>query len=202
MKKIVLTFIFLLLLAPVCEAKNVKVKVISLSDIDKYSNTQSLRARVVEDTKLKNDVTLQKDAVLDSKMMEIVPPKRGKRNGYVIIQPVVYIYGDYVIPIKDQELRAKVTYYTEPNYKKAATEAVIGVGASFVKGGKYIAHFSEGIIKPEEGESRLKSGFDNLYENSALSCIGKGKEMNIKKGDNLVYKFFFEDTPKWQFWKR
>ena len=202
MKKILLTLLFLAFITPLCEAKDVKVKVKSLSDTSIYSNAQNLRARVIEDTKMEGDITLQKNAILDSKVIEIVPPKRCKRNGYIIIQPVVYIYGDFVFPIKDQELRAKVTYYTKPDYKKAATEAAIGVGASFVKGGKYVVTFSEGIMNPEEGQTRLKSGFNNLYENSAISYVGKGKEMNVKEGDELVYKFFFEDTPKWQFWKR
>ena len=202
MKKILFIFAFILFFINSAHAKDIKVKVESLNDMNVYENNQSLRARVVEDTKLKNDIILQKDAVLDSKIIEIVPPKRAKRNGYLIIEPVVYIYDNLVIPIKSEELRAKVTYYTKPDYKKKAAEAAIGAGASFIKGGQYVARFSEGVIKASEGESRLKSGFENLYQNSAISYIGKGKEINIKQGDALVYKFFFEDTPKWQFWKR
>ena len=202
MKKILLIFTLILLFINSSDAKDVKVKVESLSSMSIYEDNQSLRARVIDDTKLKNDIVLQKDSILDSKMIEIIPPKRAKRNGYLIIEPVVYIYDNLVIPIKSEELRAKVTYYTKPDYKKKVKDAAIGAGASFIKGGQYVARFSEGVIKADEGESKVKSGFENLYQNSVISYIGKGKEINIKKGDLLVYKFFFEDTPKWQFWKR
>ena len=202
MKKFLLILLVSVLFTSFCYAKNVKVKVESLNNVSIDSHTQNMRVRVIEETKIKDDITLQKDSVLDSRMIEIVPPKRAKRNGYVVVEPILYIYNGLVIPIQNEELRAKLTYYVKPNYKKAAIDTGIGIGASFVKGGKYIASFSEGVIIPKEGESRIKSGFENLYENSALSYAGKGKEVNIKRGDILVYKFFLEDTPKWQFWKR
>ena len=201
MKKILLLLCLLLFgVHPSLASVNVIVK--SLTDFPEYSETKSLRAVVIQDTEVKEGIVLQKDAILDNKLVEIIPPKRLKRNGYIIVEPVVYIYGGLVLPVKSENLRARVKYYKKRDYKKMAVNAGLSVGSHFVKGAKYAVNFSQGVISPNEGESRIKSGFENVYENSALSYISKGKPINIAEGDELVFEFFYSDTPKWKFWKR
>lgn len=188
MKKILFLFVLLILCTISANAKNVKVE--SLSFVNNESKTNNISAKVLYDTKLTDTITLKKDAIIDGEVIEIIEPKRGKRNGYLIIQPTSYSEGDKTTKIVNKKIRAKVKYYQEIDYKKVAIETGVDVGASFVKGGKYIAHFMEGVISPNEGETRMKSGFENLYQNSFISFIGKGKDINIKPKDELIYKFY------------
>lgn len=188
MKKILFLCVLLILCATSVNAKNVKVE--SLSFVNNESKTNNISAKVLYDTKLTDTITLKKDAIIDGEVIEIIEPKRGKRNGYLIIQPTSYSEGDKTTKIVNKKIRAKVKYYQEIDYKKVAIETGVDVGASFVKGGKYIVHFIEGVISPNEGETRMKSGFENLYQNSFISFIGKGKDINIKPKDELIYKFY------------
>ena len=199
MKKIVFLFLILALTAPFASAKSVKME--SMSNVNNESTSANICAKVLQDTELTKDITVKKDTIINGVIVEVIAPKRAKRNGYIIINPVSYTHNDKTISLTNKDIMAKVQYYTEPNYKKMAIETGVGVGASFVKGGKYIVKFSEGVIRPEEGESRLKSGFDSLYQNSAISYIGKGKDVDIKVGDKLTYKFYNVNNPKWKFWK-
>lgn len=188
MKKILFLFVLLIFNAISVNAKNVKVE--SLSFVNNESQTNDISAKVLYDTKLTDTITLKQNAIIDGKIIEIIEPKRGKRNGYLIIEPTSYITDNEVTKIVNKKIRAKVQYYKEVDYKKVVIEAGVGIGASFIKGGKYIAHFIEGAIRPNEGETRIKSGFENLYQSSFISFIGKGKDINIKPKDELTYKFY------------
>ena len=200
MRKILTLFFILFLSIASVEAKNVKTECISAAD--ENSPSDYIYARVTKDTSFYEGLTLQKGAIIESKILNYTGAKRGKRNGYFTVEPVKITNGEDIIEIEEGTLNAKVQYYKKPDYKKAAIETGIGVGASFVKGGKYVVQFSEGVIKPKEGESRIKSGFENLYENSALSYMGRGKDLNLEEGSTLIFKFSDLDVPKWKVWKR
>jgi len=118
MKK--LLFLFLILFLSINKTiASVDVEVESLIDFPEYSNTKSLRTKVVKDTKIKDGIVFQKNAILDSKMIGITPPKFFKRKGSVIIQPVVYVYNGFVLPVKSENLSAKMDYHA--NFFKRKT---------------------------------------------------------------------------------
>lgn len=109
MKK--LFFLFLISLLSINQSyASVDVAVESLTDFPEYSETKSLRTRVVQDVKIKEGIVFQKNAILDSKMVGIIPPKFFKRKGVVTVEPVLYIYNGLVLPIKSENLKAKMSY--------------------------------------------------------------------------------------------
>ena len=61
---------------------------------------------------------------------------------------------------------------------------------------------SKGLIKPNEGQTRLQSAANNFVDDTPLKHLKKGHDVDIKAGDKFVLKFYHSDVPKWRIFKR
>lgn len=181
-----------------------KVIVESLDDFSFVKEGNIVTLKVLEGNEFKNGIVFEQGAILTAKAAKMVDPKRGKRNGYLVIYPV-----SYTIPstgetkkIEDEYWMANVYGYKPFDMKNAAIGAGLFAGGMFVKGLGQFYYFGKGIVNPEEGENRLKSGVKSVYENSPLAYIEEGEELKIQTGDALLLKFYHSDVPKWRFFKR
>jgi len=182
-----------------------KVIVESLEDFSVDNNCNTVKFKVLKENSFENGITFEKDSIISAKAARVVEPKRGKRNGYLVIAPESYTVPSKKnenIKINDEYWFANVVGYKPFDVKKAAFGAGLGVAGHFIKGIGQIFYFGKGIIAPNEGEGRLKSGAKNVYENSPLCYIEEGEEVNIKTGDVLLLKFHYDNVPKWKFWQR
>lgn len=182
-----------------------KVIVESLEDFSVDNSDNIIKFKVLRENAFKNGVVLEEDSIISAKAAKIIEPKRGKRNGYLVISPISYTIpskGEITAQIDDEYWVANVVGYKPFDVKKAAFGAGLGVAGHFVKGIGQIYYFGKGIIAPNEGEGRLKSGAKNVYENSPLCYIEEGEEVNIKTGDILLLKFHYDNVPKWKFRQR
>lgn len=197
-----LAIIFCFLISPVF-ALNVVVE--SLSDITSFKHNVSFSAKVLERAEFKSGFVLNKNDVVQGKIIRTVEAKRIKRSGYIVIKPNA-IYREGVKVNYDRDLEAKVTAYSKTDWKKtgktAGLSAGLTVGSHFVPGLSQIFYFSKGVLKPQDDQSRLESGVKSVYENSPFAYIEKGQDLNIEKGDYLVLKFYHSDVAKWQYFKR
>ena len=75
---------------------------------------------------------------------------------------------------------------------KVMKNAALMVGNYFVKGLSIAYHFGEGFVKNEK-DNRFKSGVTNAYEESPLSYIGEGEQLDIKVGDDFYLVFKTEE---------
>lgn len=199
MKKLLLLFC-LFFITPASFALNVVVE--SQSNISKETESADFSAKVLEAAEFTDGTTLEEGAVLNGKIIKAVEAKRGKRNAYIVIQPVSYTIGNTVKTIEDKNLEAKVVGYSKKDYKKMGLDAGLAVGGYFVKGLGQIFYFSKGLIMPDDGKSRVSSAIHNVYENTPFVYIEKGEEVEIEEGDMLVLKFYHADVPKWRILKR
>ena len=181
-----------------------KVAVESLCNFSFSERMNFVQLKVVQENEFKNGIKFEKGSILNAKVAKVVNAKRGKRNGYFIIDPV-----SYTIPstgetknISDDTWYAKVLGYKPFDVKRTALGAGLAVAGHFVTGIGQFYYFGEGIVHPEDGENRLKSGVKNVYENSPLAYIEEGEEAYVEKGDLLLLKFYYDDVPKWKFWER
>lgn len=211
MKKIILLFVLTLFMALPSFSEEVsdkdtsnKVVVESLCDFSFEDEAHTVTLKVLKENAFENGIVFEKESVLTAKVTKVVDPKRGKRNGYLIVEPL-----NYTIPslgetksVGEKAWRAKVLGYKPFDVKKSAVGAGLAVAGHFVKGIGQFYYFGKGVIKPEEGENRLVSGVKNVYENSPLAYIEEGEEAKVQTGDLLLLKFYYEDVPKWKFWKR
>ncbi len=181
-----------------------KVVVESLCDFSFEDEAHTVTLKVLDENTFENGIVFEKDSVLKAKVTKVIDPKRGKRNGYLIVEPL-----NYTVPstgetknVDEEAWSAKVLGYKPFDVKKSAVGAGLAVAGHFVKGIGQFYYFGKGIINPEEGENRLVSGVKNVYENSPLAYIEEGEEAKVQTGDLLLLKFYYEDVPKWKFWQR
>lgn len=208
MKKIILLGLLLLagFCAPVFSNEDTTNRVIveSLEDFSINDDESTVKFRVLEESAFENGITFEKDSTVTADITKVVGPKRGKRNGYLVVAPVSYSVPskNEILKIYDEYWVAHVVGYKPFDVKKAAFSAGLSAAGYFVKGIGQIYYFGKGVINPEEGENRLKSGAKSVYKNSPLAYIEEGEEINIKTGDILLLKFHHDDVPKWRFFKR
>lgn len=181
-----------------------KVLVESLENFSFESKENTVKLKVIQENVFENGIKFEKDSIITAKVAKIVDPKRGKRNGYLIVDPVSYTLPSLKAEkkITDKYWFANVLGYKPFDIKNAAFDAGLFAAGMFVKGIGQIYYFGKGIINPEDGENRLKSGVKNVYKNSPLAYIEEGQEVNISTGDILLLKFYHSDIPKWKFWQR
>ena len=209
MKRIILLGLFLfctLILCPAYAFDDISNKTVveSLCKFSFENEAQSVSLKVLKENQFENGIKLEEGSILTAKVTKAVDPKRGKRNGYLIIEPV-----SYTIPstgetknVDEPSWSAKVLGYKPLDAKKSAVGAGLAVAGHFVKGIGQFYYFGKGVISPEDGENRLKSGVKNVYENSPLVYLEEGEEAHVEKGDLLLLKFYYDDVPKWKFWQR
>ncbi len=182
-----------------------KAVVESLESFSFDNDKSTVKFKVIEENTFDNGIVFEKDSIVTAHVMKIVEAKRGKRNGYLVVEPVSYSIpskGNETLNINEEYWVANVVGYKPFDVKKAAFSAGLSAAGYFVKGIGQIYYFGKGIISPNEGEGRLKSGAKNVYENSPLAFIKEGEEINIQKGDILLLKFHYDNVPKWRFFKR
>lgn len=192
MKKL-LTILTFILINLSCNAAD-NIKVVALEEFKTENPSKTFDVRVLEDSIL-GKYELSTNTLLHCEVIQTVDPKRGKRNATFYVKPVSYtnnnqttkikedIYGKYSKTVLSKEELKKI-----PPAKVIKKTAVM-VGNYFVKGLSVGVSFVEGVAKNNEN-NRLKSGVVNAYEESPLSYIGEGEQLDIKVGDDfyLVFK--------------
>ena len=149
-----------------------------------------LKFKSVEDYKLTDDISIEKDSVLTVRVKEYIAPKRGKIDGYL----KVYV-DSYTIPSEDNKeidiadkkiagtLKLKVTIDKTQLAEQAGLSAVeyaldtTGITQAYAA--------AKGLIKPNEGQSRFESVKTNVYNSTGLQYIQKGEDLVIKEDDTV-----------------
>lgn len=175
----------------------VQVKVAAINEFRTDKPSDSLDVKILEGTEL-GKYSMQTGSVLHCKVMKIIDPKRGKRNATFYVQPMYYIEGDKTVKIEEdvygkysKHVLSKEELKKIPPFK-VMKSAALAVGNYFIKGISIAYSFGEGIVKNEQ-DNRLKSGVVNAYEESPLSYIGEGEQLDIKVGDDFYLVFKLEE---------
>lgn len=163
------------------------IKVVALEPFSTAHPSATFAIQTLQDEYLPDDVFLPEDAMITGQIIHVEAPKRGKRNGYIRFVPQKIVYEDKTIDISNPKLVAIITYY-RPIDPKDLVFTVARKTANFMfKGVVSVAEFAIGAIENEEGNP-IKSGAMNVYRDSFLVYIEVGDELNVKKGDTLIFK--------------
>lgn len=196
MKKLVLTLICLFCQFSICNAANY-LKVTAMEDFDTASPKETFNVQLREDGFL-GQYSLGVNSILHCQVLQIVDPKRGKRDASFFIKPLTFtengqvktieeeMYGKYTTVVLSKEEIKKLPY------GKIVKNGVLMVGSYFVKGLSIGVSFVEGFAKNEK-DNRFKSGVANAYEESPISLVEKGDELEIKTGDDFYFVFKTEE---------
>ncbi len=195
MKKIYLLFVIMCLQISSCFAAT-HLKVVAMDEFKTESPAKELNVRVVEEATLGN-YDLGVNSILHCQVLKIIDPKRGKRNAYFFVKPISYTTNDNTTCLIEEDMYGKYSKFvlSKEEIKKippttVIKKAALTVGDYFVKGLSICYSFVEGVVKNEKDDNRLKSGVKNAYEESPLSLISEGEQLDIKVGDDfyLVFK--------------
>ena len=175
-----------------------QVKVVSVQDFSTLEPTETFHAKILEPTYL-GGYNLEVNTILHCQIFNIIEPKRGKRDASFYVIPTYYstesgvmkkfeeeMYGKYAKHVLSKEELKKI-----PSFK-TLKKAGLAVGNLFVKGLSTGCAFVEGAWKNEK-DNRLKSGVVNAYEESPLSLINEGNQLDIKVGDEFYFVFKTKD---------
>lgn len=201
MKKLFIIFAMFLLATPAFA--NTSLIVECLNGFTTSSPNENISVRALEDIEFDNGIIFNKNDIIVGNVIEVVDPKRAKRDSYIIIEPKFYKNSKgETLPIEQGSWSAKVVDYKPFSAKDAAEKAGVGVVNLFAQGASTVYYFGKGLIKPNEDENRIKSGVKSAWENSFLSYIEKGEAFSVSEGDLLRLVFFYRDVPKWKIWDR
>lgn len=196
MKKLVLTLICLFCQFSICNAANY-LKVTAMEDFDTASPKETFNVQLREDGFL-GQYSLGVNSILHCQVLQIVDPKRGKCDASFFIKPLTFtengqvktieeeMYGKYTTVVLSKEEIKKLPY------GKMVKNGALMVGSYFVKGLSIGVSFVEGFAKNEK-DNRFKSGVANAYEESPISLVEKGDELEIKTGDDFYFVFKTEE---------
>lgn len=184
-------------------AQPVMAKTIAVQALDNFSTqtpTQHYSVKVLEELTLDEQTTFKENDVLKGKIVDIKNPKRLKRNATFTFVPEVLDSNGEIIELKGYY---PAKYTTKLDKKQLAKSAALGVGSYFVKGLSMGYNAIEGAVKNEE-DNRLKSGAVSLYENSPLSYVEKGQDIEIEREQIFFLNFKakdIEDLPNYEYQK-
>ena len=196
MKKILLTLICLFCQISACFAAEY-LKVTAMEDFNTDKPKKTFNVRIREDSTL-GKYELSTNSILHCQVLQVVDPKRGKRDAIFFVKPLTYTQDNQTFKIEDEMYGKYTTVVLTKEeiknlpYGKMIKNGALMVGNFFVKGLSIGEAFVEGVAKNEQ-DNRLKSGVTNAYEESPISLVEKGEQLDIKTGDDFYFVFKTEE---------
>ena len=165
-------------------AQTIEVK--ALEDISTANPSKTTSVQLLEPVEIKKDKFVGEGAILNGNLIDVVSPKRLKRDADFTFEPKSYTDSEG----KTRKIKANIkASYTEPiDKKQVAKKTVTTAGNFFVQGFSMGVAAVEGAVKNQDG-NRFKSSVSSVYEASPLSYAKKGEDIEIKAGQVFFLKF-------------
>ena len=186
MRKYLLILVLALIINP-SYAKSIKVQ--ALSDFSTENPPKTWRIKVLESFTMDNGIYVKANTIVEGKVIDVTSPKRLKRNASFKFIPETYYSSDGIVQKVKRDFEGKYSSRSELNAKTVAKKGAVTAGNMLI--GSFVAPavgLVEGAVKNERG-NRAKSAAISAYESTPLSYANKGKELEFKKGQNLIMNF-------------
>ena len=164
------------------------MQVMSLGEFSTENPSEYIELQLCDDFVYGPEIDLRAGYQIKAKVVDVVSPKRLKRNAKFSI--ILVSYKDFGGNVHNfpEEYVGKFSPKFQLDKGEIAKDAALAVGNYFVKGISIGYNAVEGAVKNEEG-NRFKSGVTAAYESSPLSYANNGEEIEIKKYDFFSFKF-------------
>ena len=189
MKKIFL-FLFICLFTASPSFASDKIHVKALSEFNSVKPQQNFKVEVIESGNIENIQMIEGD-IINCTLEKVTDPKRAKRDAKIYLHVVNYQdkLGTHEFNSPYSAKYAKTIVNVQEVKKipprKIAKKAISTASGFFIKGGSYAVSFADGFVQNQE-DNRLKSGVKEVYDDSFLSLVEKGNEVNINIGDVMI----------------
>ena len=173
-------------------AENVKVE--AMSDFTTANPPSTWNLKIVEGFTTKAGFEVAKGSVITGKITDVTNPKRLKQDASFKFIPVSFYdakTGETYQVKKD--LVGKYNSLGDIKAGDIVEKGAIAAGNHFISCtiGPGVA-LVKGVVKNEEG-NRVKSAAVSVYESTPLSYVSKGKEREIKQGQQFTMNFTFNE---------
>lgn len=174
----------LLFLAQSVLAQTIHVK--ALEDFSTEKPPEQLSVIILDDIELDSDLSFKSGDIVYGKIVDVIEPKRMKRNAGFSFVPISYKpYNEVLQEISGYYL---AKYTTKLNKGEIAKSAALSVGNHFVKGISLGYKAVEGAVKNEK-DNRFKSSINEVYEATPFSYVEVGNQINIEKEEVFLLNF-------------
>ena len=197
MKKIItIIFLFILFMNMQAKAEIIPNKIYAVSpqkiEKENIKEGDNITFISLKDCKIIEDLELSEKAEITIEVQKYNKPKRGKRDGYLKVKVISYedLNTNKQINLKERNITGTLKHSTPKDLKDIIESAGVSVVGKLLKVPGFSQAFAaaKGLIKPNEGESRLKSAGHNLYESTPLTYIEEGKDLTIDVDSIVVIK--------------
>lgn len=186
MKKKFLLCLLMLIAGAFLQVYAQTVEVEALEAFSTENPPQAITVKLLDELDLTSQITIEPGAKLHGNLINVVSPKRLKKNAKFSFELKWYTDENGV----EHKLNNNViaSYTTTLDKAQFAKKAALGVGNHFVKGLSMGVAAVEGAVKNDEG-NRVKSGAKSLYNASPLSYASKGSDLYFEPSDIFYLKF-------------
>ena len=185
-KKLFLGFLLLIVSGIFASAYADTVEVQAMQDFSTANPPSTITVKLLDQLDVSDEMTIESGAQVSGQLLNVVSPKRLKKNATFSFKPMWYINAEGTKINVDSDIIGK--YTTTLNKGQVAKKAALSVGNHFVKGLSVGVAAIEGVVENDEG-NRLKSGAKSIYNATPLSYVEKGKDIDIKINQVFYLKF-------------
>lgn len=185
-QKILSLCFFVIITGMFQKAYSQTIEVESLKSFSTENPPASIDVRLAEPLQLSKSVILDKGVTITGDLIDVVNPKRLKKDARFSFKPKVYQDEEGKTHDITQDITA--TYTVPLNKGKLAKNAALGVGSFFVKGLSVGVAAIQGAVENEE-DNRIKSSAVSAYEATPFSYVRKGEELKINENQTFYLKF-------------
>lgn len=192
MKKIIkffIVFIFsnILLINPSFASNKLHVR--ALEDFSSLNPNKYFSVEVINDGEI-GDLKILKGDVINCTLEKIKNPTRAKQDAKIFLK--LNNYEDklgihqFPTPLKAKYSKSAVNKEEIKKIppKKVVIKTASTVGSHFIPGLSYGVSFVDGFVENEEN-NRLKSAVKQVYDDSFISLVEKGSQVEIEAGDEF-----------------
>lgn len=169
--------------------------ILQVESLTKFSTAEypsEVQFRALNDIELSSNVKIKEGYTLTGKLVDVVSPKRLKRDAKFSFMPMYYVDNNGNTTMIKEPLEGRYSKDIEINKGELAKSAALGVGNYFVQGLSMGYYAVEGAVK-NESDNRFKSSAKSVYEHSPLSYVEKGQDIEINVHDVFGLKFKIDD---------
>ena len=182
-KRVILSVVMSVLAFATAYAETIKAK--AVTPFSTESPSQTMQFKVIEEVDY-DDITLPEGSLVTANVMDVISPKRLKRNATFTLVPQTYT--DNAGQIHKFTYKYLCKYSLPIDKKDMAIKAGTTVGGFFVKGLSLGVSAVRGAIDNDE-DNRFKSAAVRVYDDSPISMVENGQEINLHEGDIFYLKF-------------
>ena len=176
-------------------AKPIKMIAQTQNDFSSDRINENVTLKIDGDYEFIDGTYVLNGTVLKGKIVSVVEPKRGKRDGYAYMQLTSYESPKKEkVEIDNPNAVVKLSKYKPLDIKEKSIDLGASAAGLVVKNISYPINFVRGAVTAEEGENRIVSGAKMTYEKSFFSYASKGQVLNVPAGEKLTVTFKFDNS--------